>query len=149
MPRKRKQPKTVAVIDFETVPFLHGRIPKPFAAAFFDGEIYREFWGANCAEYLIDFISTLEKEYIIYAHNGGKFDFFFLLPWITNPLKLINGRIVKAGILNTKSELRDSYAIIPVPLRAYQKDEIDYKFFEIEHREKYKNEILHYLAGDC
>lgn len=138
----------IAVIDFETDPFLYGRIPKPFAAGFFDGEIYREFWGDKCAEYLVSFISTLEEKYIIYAHNGGKFDFFFLLPWLNDPLKIINGRITKAGFCGIH-ELRDSYSIIPVPLKAYQKDEIDYSCFEKDKRNKYKADILHYLAKDC
>lgn len=148
MARKRKEAKRIAVIDFETDPFKHGRIPAPFAAGFFDGEIYQEFWGDKCAEYLMDFILSLEDEYIIYAHNGGKFDFFYLLPWLKNPLKLINGRIVKAGIGEGK-ELRDSYAIIPIPLKGYQKEEIDYSTFERDKREANKADILFYLAKDC
>lgn len=147
MGRKSVKPK-IAVIDFETDPFLYGRVPKPFAAGFFDGEIYQEFWGDKCAEYLVSFISTLEEKYIIYAHNGGKFDFFYLLPWLQNPLKLINGRIAKAGFAGGH-ELRDSYSIIPVPLKAYQKEEIDYANFERDKRDKYKADILHYLAKDC
>lgn len=147
MPRKKQQIK-IAVIDFETDPFLFGRVPKPFAAGFYNGEIYREFWGDNCAEYLVNFISTLETKHIIYAHNGGKFDFFYLLPWLSNPLKLINGRIAKAGFIGGH-ELRDSYSIMPIPLKAYQKDEIDYACFERDKREKHKADILHYLAKDC
>ena len=147
MPRKKDEIK-IAVIDFETDPFLFGRVPKPFAAGFFDGENYVEFWGDNCVEYLVTFISTLETKHIIYAHNGGKFDFFYLLPWLCNPLKLINGRITKAGFMGIH-ELRDSYSIIPVPLKAYQKEEIDYANFERDKRDKYKADILHYLAKDC
>lgn len=146
--KSRKESVKIAVIDFETDPFLFGRVPKPFAAGFYNGEIYQEFWGDNCAEYLVDFISTLECKHIIYAHNGGKFDFFYLLPWLNNPLKLINGRIAKAGFVGNH-ELRDSYSIIPVPLKAYQKDDIDYGLFERDKREANKADILHYLAKDC
>lgn len=146
--KSRKESVKIAVIDFETDPFLFGRVPKPFAAGFYNGEIYQEFWGDNCAEYLVDFISTLECKHIIYAHNGGKFDFFYLLPWLNNPLKLINGRIAKAGFVGVH-ELRDSYSIIPVPLKAYQKDDIDYGLFERDKREANKADILHYLAKDC
>lgn len=145
---RKKQDVKIAVIDFETDPFLFGRVPKPFAAGFYNGEIYQEFWGDNCAEYLVDFISTLETKHIIYAHNGGKFDFFYLLPWLNNPLKLINGRIAKAGFVGNH-ELRDSYSIIPVPLKAYQKDDIDYGLFEKDKRDANKDDILHYLAKDC
>jgi len=145
---RQKESVKIAVIDFETDPFLFGRVPKPFAAGFYDGENYVEFWGDNCAEMLVSFIGTLETKHIIYAHNGGKFDFFYLLPWLCNPLKLINGRITKAGFLGLH-ELRDSYSIIPVPLKAYQKDDIDYACFERDRREKHKADILHYLAKDC
>lgn len=144
-----KKQKKLAVIDFETDPFKWGRVPKPFAGAFFDGEQYMEFWGEDCAHLLIEYINSLEDEYLIYAHNGGKFDFFFLLEQgaIENPVKIINGRIVACKM--GKHELRDSYAILPIPLAAYQKDEIDYNNFEANVRNKYRSEILHYLAKDC
>lgn len=147
MPRKRKPQRKIGVIDFETDPFLHGRVPQVFAGAFFDGAIYREFWGPDAANDLVRFLRTLEDEYFIYAHNGGKFDFFYLFDYLENPIKIINGRIVQAGI--GKHILRDSYAILPIPLSAYQKDEIDYSWFEADKREEYKDEILHYLAKDC
>jgi hypothetical protein len=145
---RKKQEVKIAVIDFETDPFLFGRVPKPFAAGFFDGENYVEFWGDDCAQYLVDYISALETKHIIYAHNGGKFDFFFLLEWLQNPLKLINGRITKAGFIGGH-EIRDSYAIIPIPLKAYQKEDIDYGCFERHKREAHKSDILFYLAKDC
>ena len=147
MPRKKESVK-IAVIDFETDPFLFGRVPKPFAAGFYDGEIYVEFWGNDCAIQLCAYLERCEYNYIIYAHNGGKFDFFFLLPQMNNPLKLINGRIAKAGFLG-RHELRDSYSIIPIPLKAYQKDDIDYACFERDKREANKADILHYMAKDC
>ena len=50
---KKKAPARVAVIDLETDPFKHGRLPAPFAAGFFDGETYQDFWGADCCEQLL------------------------------------------------------------------------------------------------
>lgn len=147
MSRAKKPARKLAVIDLETDPFLYGRIPKPFAAAFFDGEIYREFWGKDCVQYLLDFLLTLEEPYVIYAHNGGKFDFFYFLEALENPLKIINGRIAKANY--GPHEFRDSYSIIPIPLAAYEKDKIDYSWFEESERNKHKADILHYLAKDC
>jgi hypothetical protein len=147
MPRKKPPAKVNAVIDFETDPFLYGRVPKPFVAGFYDGEIYREFWGDDCVLQLMQFLDDSPKAYRIYAHNGGKFDFFFLLDDLENPLKIINGRIVKAK--SGKHEFRDSYAIIPLPLSAYQKDEIDYRLFEREAREQNRAAISKYLRGDC
>lgn len=144
---RKKQSRKLAVIDLETDPFKYGRLPKPFAAAFFDGYLYQEFWGKNCVANLLTFISTLEEEYIIYAHNGGKFDFFYLFDSLENPVRIINGRIVEASFGIHK--FRDSYAIIPLPLRAYAKEDIDYDCMEEDKREKFKADILHYLAKDC
>lgn len=147
MARKKKADRIVAVIDVETDPFKFGRIPKPFAAAFYDGEIYIDFWGDDCIARLVDFIRARHRDYVIYAHNGGKFDFFFMLDDLENPLKIINGRIAQASI--GRHILRDSYAILPVPLSAYKKDEINYAWFEQGVREKHRADILHYLAKDC
>lgn len=145
----KKIPGRLAVIDFETDPFKFGRVPKPFAAGFYDGEVYLQFWGDDCASQLLEYLISRDEKLLIYAHNGGKFDFYFLLELaaLENPLKIINSRIVKAKI--GKHELRDSYAILPIPLGAWQKDTIDYALFERDVREKHKGEILKYLKGDC
>ena len=146
MPRKKIN-RELAVIDFETDPFLFGRIPRPFCAGFYTKGKYIEFWGATCVTDLVNFLLDSPQKYIIYAHNGGKFDFFFILKWLQNPLKIINGRIAKAYLAD--HELRDSYSILPIPLSAYQKDEIDYKLFESNQREKHRTKILKYLESDC
>lgn len=155
MAKKRIQKRTlpvnekpIATIDFETDPFLYGRTPKPFCAGFYSlGVGFRVFWGADCVARLSQFIFSLKKPHIIYAHNGGKFDFHFMLDFLENPLKVINGRIakVKMGI----HELRDSYCILPIPLRMYVKDEIDYQKLERDVRETHKEEIISYLKTDC
>ncbi len=146
---RKKSEKRVAVIDLETDPFKYGRVPRPFAAAFYDGVEYCDFWGINCVERLAEKIATLDDDYYIFAHNGGKFDFMYLieLGLLENPVKIINGRIVTAKM--GRHELRDSYAILPIPLKAYQKDEIDYANFEAGVRDKYRADILHYLSKDC
>lgn len=138
----------IAVIDFETDPFLYGRIPKPFSADFYDGEKHKIFWGKNCAQELIDYLMHDVKEpYLIYAHNGGKFDFHFMLHALENPIRIINARLVSAKL--GVHELRDSYAAIPIPLAAYKKDDIDYAKFEEDEREANKTEIVDYLKKDC
>lgn len=144
-----KTNKKIAVIDLETDPFKHGRVPRPFASAFYDGKQYIDFWGDDCVSVLIEYINSLEDDYIIFAHNGGKFDFFYLLEEgaIENPIKIINGRIVKAKM--GRHELRDSYAILPIPLAAYEKEVIDYSLFEADKRNKHRTDILHYLSKDC
>jgi hypothetical protein len=47
-----------------------------------------------------------------------------------------------------RAELRDSYAILPAPLRTHDKGEIDYELFRRGVREKHKEEILAYLRRD-
>lgn len=144
----RKKPK-YAVIDAETDPFKFGRIPAPFAWGFFDGEIYREFWGDDATSELLKFLRYTKETYIIFAHNGGKFDFFFLMDFIDNPLKVINGRIVSAKLFH--HTVRDSYAFMPVSLQKLTggKLTIDYETFELENREANKKEISKYLRVDC
>jgi hypothetical protein len=83
----------------------------------------------------------------IFAHNGGRFDFFMLLDHLQNPLKIIAGRIVTARL--GKHELRDSFAILPVPLATYEKEEIDYRWFEADQRESKRDVIVEYLRTDC
>ena len=146
---KKSKKKKLAVLDFETDSFKHGRVPKPFACELYDGNESFVFWGRNCVDKLVYFLENSETDYLIYAHNGGKFDFFFLLMegHLENPIKIINGRLTKSTMGG--HEFRDSYAIIPVPLSAYKKDEIDYNWFEEGIYQKHKPEILGYLHDDC
>ena len=142
-----KTKRKICVIDAETDPFNHGDQIYPFCWGFYDGEIYIKFWGENCTIELIEYLQTRKDELLIYAHNGGKFDFFYLIDWCSSPIKIINGRIVSVRIAH--HELRDSFSIIPVSLAAYQKDAIDYSKFTRMAREKNKAEILRYLESDC
>ena len=146
MPRK-KIPREVAVIDFETDPFKYDRVPAPFACGVLWRDEYREFWGFDCGAQAFEYLQTIDAKLVIYAHNGGKFDFYFLWPYLDNPMKIINGRIVACKF--GKHELRDSYAILPFPLREFEKTAIDYAKFEPEVREKHRVEILAYLHDDC
>lgn len=153
--RRGGKNQSIAVLDFETDPFEHGRIPKPFAAGvMLSGPNhplpeYRVFWGADCVDICLDWIASIKTPLVIYAHNGGKFDFHFLLSRLDlGSILCIKGRIVKAnyGI----HEFRDSWPIIPMPLAsANSKLKIDYNKFEEENREEHKAEILTYLQEDC
>ena len=134
--------------DCETDPFLAGRVPRPFiwGARLVGGSEYRQF--LTVREFLAFFT---ERECLVYAHNGGKFDWHFLLdalePW--QPLTVINGRLAKFKI--GAAEFRDSYNIMPMPLSAYKKDEVDYSIFEESERHKPENwrRIEDYLRSDC
>lgn len=138
----------IATLDLETDPFVYGHTPLPFAAGFFDGDTYFQTWGESCILEMIDYLNSRDDELLIYVHNGGGFDFWYLQPWITNPIFFIHARLAKCGFLG-KHELRDSYRMIPVPLAEYQKDAIDYNLFFPGIREKHKQSIGHYLQMDC
>lgn len=139
-----KDKRAISVIDAETDPFLFGRVPVPFLWGYFDGHEYRSF---ASTEDLILFIRS-RNEYI-YAHNGGKFDFHFLLKYIDgiSQVLVINGRIVQMRL--GKCILRDSFASLPFALKNYKKTEIDYAKFEASIRNQYMNEINDYLRDDC
>lgn len=144
--------KIIAVVDCETDPFAPHFIVKPFAIGFDTGDRYVDFWGDDCVKQFFDYLATLTAEgyeFIIYAHNGGKFDFFFFLEHLTpdqSPL-IMGGRLVKIDFAN--QEFRDSFAIIPQALGAYKKEEIDYDKFKRDVRHKHRAEILEYLRSDC
>jgi hypothetical protein len=151
----------IAVIDCETDPFAEQRKPAPFVWGFESVDIpFCSFWSntdssarfydrgiSESTDALVDFLYTLKEPYCIYAHNGGKFDFMFLLPHIYGDVKIVNGRILEARI--GPHIIRDSYAAIPIPLGAYKKDDMDYTKMEPTCRNRYKKYITKYLHGDC
>lgn len=138
-----KTKKKVYAGDCETDPFQSGRIPRPFLWGLTDG---KTFWHFNTTEEFVNFIR--DRTIIVYMHNGGKFDFMYLLHYVKETkAQIINGRIVSMFL--GKCELRDSYAAVPEALGNIRKDKIQYWKMEVEHRETYKTEILDYLRGDC
>jgi hypothetical protein len=137
----------IAVIDMETDPFKYGRLPLPFACGFYDGADYVQTWGDSCVTEMLDFLKRYQKPLVIFAHNGGKFDFWYLSHAISEPVLFIESRLVRANLYH--HEIRDSYKIIPVPLAAINKDDIDYRKMERGRREKHREEIGKYLKSDC
>jgi hypothetical protein len=136
--------RQIATIDCETDPFAKNRIPKPFVWGCYDGENFHYFL---TADELIEFLS--DKNWIVYAHNGGKFDFHYLIKYLEPfaDVMIINGRLAKFKIGDC--EFRDSYNILPVPLREMKKDDIEYWKLEEEFRQQYWDEIVDYLRSDC
>jgi len=131
-------------LDSETDPFRFGRVPVPFIWGYYNGEEYRRFFST---EELVSFIG--KRNEIIYAHNGGRFDFHFLIEHVSvgKRVKIINGRIAEFKI--GKATLRDSYLILPTALSASQKDTFDYTKLEEDVRHKHMGEIEEYLRHDC
>jgi hypothetical protein len=144
--------RKIATLDFETDPFKHGRLPRPFAVGFYDGYTYQSKWGSAKAVTAWAVRRVKGFSGVVYAHNGGKFDFLAFLLGGANetiwgePVLCIGGRIVKMRY--GQAELRDSYAILPSPLRDYDKGMVDYADFERGRRHLYRRAILDYLARD-
>lgn len=136
----------ILTMDFETDPFAHKRDVKPFACGLYDGKDFASIWSSKCAEKMVEHLERLEPS-IIYMHNGGKFDIFFLMRWLHDDMMIINGRIVKARL--GPHEIRDSFAILPMALKHYKKIDIDITKLERGNREANRAEILEYLRGDC
>lgn len=155
---KEKKNEITSVIDFETDPFEYGKEVYPFAWDFFDGKKHVTQWHhvynnprshLPCVESLVTFLHTLTEPHRIFAHNGGKFDFLYLLPWINrhDSMLVIDGRIVTCKI--GSHILHDSYAMLPVALKTTgEKLEIDYDKLKWECRHKHKDEIIRYLLQD-
>ena len=133
-------------LDCETDPFLHGRVPQPFIWGLYTGADYHEFATArdvadHCARHRA----------VVYAHNGGKFDYHYLREFINSdePIMIINQRLARFKIGDC--EFRDSMNLIPAPLSAFQKESFDYAILEASERDKPGNreKIRHYLKSDC
>lgn len=143
-----------AVVDSETDPFKQGRVPKPFVIGHYWDGGYERFWGDDCVDQYFNWLRASKMSFLIYAHNGGKFDFHFFFEYLENPIVVISGRIVQAACMKEGTEpakhfFQDSYAILPFALETYRKTKIDYKLFERHLRENNREKIEAYLYDDC
>jgi DNA polymerase type B, organellar and viral len=157
----------IYTIDLETDPFLEGRFPMPFSSGFYDGQKFTYFWGDDAIPRMRSHIETLPPG-IIYAHNGGRFDIYYLMGWIAGrSMRVINSRIISASMACDTGDhsLRDSYAIMPFALGSYKgkKRKLEMAYWKLENfpccdletkqettvRLLHKAEILEYLEMDC
>lgn len=135
----RENPK-VAVFDVETYKWVN-----PYAVGFYDGENYKSFRDKNCIlDFLKETIRHKYRAYHIYAHNGGKFDFNFLLNeirFLDYPFKLIcqGGRIIQFKVYQNKNlednkeswnntKFVDSFPLLKSSLDKLTKD------FDVKHK---------------
>lgn len=143
----KSQMKPILTMDIETDPFAYQRKISPFTIGLYDGKDFDSIWHTRCVHQMVKRLRKLPPS-IIYMHNGGKFDIFLgLLEYLEGSMIIINGRIVKAQL--GEHELRDSYSILPMPLKGYKKDDIDISKLEPGVRDSHRPEILSYLRGDC
>ena len=139
--------RRVFTVDVETDPFLRDREPLPFLWGVYDGEPggFRHFPDADS---MLRWLHA-QGPLIVYAHNGGKFDYLYLFDFFEayNEILIINGRIAKFTI--GEIEFRDSWNILPLPLRKLGKGEIEFWKLEKAVRKQHMKEILEYNKQDC
>jgi len=142
MSKKRE----IWVADCETDPFKIGRYPKPFIWGCRSEHEYHVF---DSTAGFVDFIR--QQHCIVYAHNGGKFDWHFIFDHLESysELLVISGRVSKFVI--GAAEFRDSQNILPFALAKWAKDDFDYRILEADVRDipKNRSEIRQYLRSDC
>jgi hypothetical protein len=150
---KDKRIKNIAVLDMETDRFngeTEARI-FPFCA-----EIYsRNFdpiviWNDDPDGFVAEVVAAIEglpDEYTVFAHNGGKFDWQFLIRKMRGDVSFKGRSIMSAKIGN--HTLRDSFHLLPEKLAAYRKDEFDYSKLDRDVRHLHRDEILSYQHHDC
>jgi hypothetical protein len=124
---------------------------------FFDGKEYKVFFSID--EY-IKYVT--KKEYSglrIYFHNGGRFDFLFLIDKLMEigevKFKSRGTGLIGLEVLhkNGRLEFYDSYALLPASLEKLIKTyEIEYKKIPIDFTKKLKKtdkQLLLHLENDC
>lgn len=151
--RQQERLRHLAVLDFETDPFdaASGDPIAPFTGCLwsenFEPVIIWEENEEKFVDAIIAAIEALPGAYTIYAHNGGKFDFLFLIHRLRGKV-MFKGR----GIMSAKigpHELRDSFHIIPEKLASYHKEEFDYGWLVKSKRKAHKQAIIDYMVSDC
>lgn len=150
-PLTNRKKKRFGAIDCETDPFEPGSIVKPFLwGVLLDDGRYYEF---ETVEALVEWMCHAEQDgLILYAHNGGKFDYHFLREYLESdsPISVIAGRLARCKIGGV--ELRDSLNLFgQTRLADFSKKEIDYRKMRASERRKPEvwAEIREYLRYDC
>lgn len=140
----KRDDREIWVADSETDPFELGVIPEPFIWGLYNGVDYFEF---DNTDDFCDFVAA--KRILLYAHNGGKFDWHFLSHRFEpdSDLLVINSRLARFNI--GECEFRDSFNLMPVALEQYQKQKFDYTKMLKEFRADHMDEIRDYLKSDC
>jgi hypothetical protein len=161
--KKSLRETNIAVLDFETTPFDNEKlayvVPK-FAVlwvglnsplnAYIYAEKFETFRGMVLAA-----LDKLPGRWTIYAHNGGKFDWRFLIGDWEGPAMENGNALIKAEIkvgLHHRHEIRDSMRIYPFGLKSYKKLTFDYKLLASRANRKNRKvqwRTFRYCAADC
>lgn len=168
--KTQQKEKVLIFFDYETLALEK---PLPYALGWSisnSPEIYYSF-GKLCTIKFLAFLQKLKNQtYIMFAHNGGRFDFLFFLQIIMGKkdysiIKIIeqHGRIsyirfcYKCLNKNITFICLDSYCFLPFSLKTIgesfklpiQKGEIDHcKMTSFKIVKKFQNQIVSYLIKD-
>jgi DNA polymerase elongation subunit (family B) len=144
----------IGIIDMETDPFdniMMGKVEPFHCTVYYEDEEYRQFWNDDAEELFKDLRAYLELQpkSILYAHNGGKFDYKFLVSLLDGAMIFNNGRIYQCHLRGLPHELRDSWPLLPASLTSLHKETFDYTKMLKDNRWHYRAEIERYCLSDC
>lgn len=153
--RGKERLEDIAVLDFETDPFDAQKKKEilPFTACLYAPTALSApliIWEKDFDIFVmrvLEAIKRLPRRFTIYAHNGGKFDFMFLIHKIRGAVTFKGRGIMCAKV--GEHELRDSFNLVNEKLAAYHKDEFDYQKLLRNRRDKHRDEIIKYMTSDC
>jgi DNA polymerase type B, organellar and viral len=161
----KQRSNNVAILDMETDDFdnTSRKIVRPFLAVFYsprftelniptdpkhpDCHIIWEENHGRLIERVLGFIEALPEKFTVYAHNGGKFDYMFLISKLRGTVSFKGRGIMRAMVAGCA--LRDSFLIIPQSLASIQKDDFDYGNMSRGKRGRFRDEITRYCVHDC
>lgn len=149
--------------DIETINWI-----EPYSLGFYDEQECKVFKGRDCVKQFLDnFLRRKYAGFTLFAHNGGKFDFSFILDEITKykeefkiePMRA-GSRIIQIKFSKQKRTwiLRDSMAIFNrFSLRKLTnnfkvntlKGDFDHNKINWQNWEKLESEWKPYLINDC
>jgi len=131
----------IAVFDIETFKFIN-----PYSLAMYDGKDYRLYTGSDCVKKFLDEVLNYKYRAVnFYAHNGGKFDFNFLVEYLRfrdYDFKMVfqGSRCLRLRVYHTKegkskdrknrnaTSFSDSYSLLKFSLDKLTKN------FDVKHK---------------
>lgn len=132
-------------------------VHEPLLIAQYDGKRFVQFRGENALDEYCEYLVKADKDWLIWWHNGGKYDTHFLLKPLTKyantPLDYpIELRDLKGKFLEVKTHLRnghtitfrDSCSLIPGSLEKIAKDmDVTRKLDDVDIMNVSRHDILH------
>lgn len=150
---KSERHTDIAILDMETDPFdkIRQSVVTPFLAVLYSDNFDPVIiWEENFERFVaavVAAICALPRVYTIYAHNGGRFDYMFLIHAMRGEISFKGRGIMSARVGG--HHLRDSFHLIPEKLAAYQKDVFDYSKLYKKNRNAHREDIIRYCINDC